>query len=144
METILCQYLKYPFHWKRFFHLLEIYFKRILYYSQWQRIFFLKETIFFHSHFFFETIAEIRGTPKFLKHLVFARRNRVLFFQALIRMEVAFWSSEIAFFSGNPSFWLVETDFWLTGNFMLLFGAFLCWWTLEIRCEPIFFDFFYS
>ena len=52
METILFQYLKYPFHWKQFFHLLEIYFKRILYYSQWQWIFFLLETIFFHSDFF--------------------------------------------------------------------------------------------
>ena len=144
METILCQYLKYPFHWKWFFHLLEIYFKRILYYSQWQRIFFLKETIFFHSHFFFETIAEIRGRPKFLKHLVSARRNRVLFFSGTDSNGSSFSVQWNCIFSGNPSFWLVETDFWLTGNFMLLFGAFLCWWTLEIRCEPIFVDFFYS
>ena len=48
--------------------------------------------------FFLETIIASRGSPKFLKHLVSARRNRFLFFQALIRMEVAFRSSEIAFF----------------------------------------------
>ena len=132
METILCQYLEYPFHWKRFFHLVEIYFKRILYYSQWQRISFLVETIFFHSLFFFlETITASRGRPTFLKHLVSARRNRFLFFQALIRMEVAFRSSEIAFF--RKSFVLLETDFWLIANFMLLFGAFLCWWTLFLK-----------
>ena len=52
VETISFQYLIYPFHWKQFFHLLEIYFKRILYYSQWQRISCLLETIFFHSEFF--------------------------------------------------------------------------------------------
>ena len=70
----------------------------MLYQSQWQRIFLLVEPIFFHSYFFLETIIAIRGRPKFLKHLVSARRNRVLFFQALIRMEVPFRYSEIAFF----------------------------------------------
>ena len=77
VDTILCQYLKYPFHWKQFFHLLEMSFKRILYYSQWQRIFFLVETIFFHSHFL-ETIITIRGRRKFLKNLVSVRRSRFL------------------------------------------------------------------
>ena len=45
-------------------------------------------------------------------------------------------------FSGNRSFWLVETDFLLIANFIFLFGAFSCRWTLEIRCKPIFFHFF--
>ena len=49
VETILFQYLKYYFHWNQFFHLLQLYFRRILYYSQ---IFCLLETIFFHSDFF--------------------------------------------------------------------------------------------
>ena len=61
METISCQYLKYPFHWKRFFHLLEIYFKRILYYSQWQ----LVETIFFHSHFSWKPLLQLEGGQSF-------------------------------------------------------------------------------
>ena len=67
VETILFQYLKYPFHWKQFFHLLEIYFKRILYYSQWQRIFCLVETIFLFLfiQIFLETIIAIRGRPIF-------------------------------------------------------------------------------
>ena len=146
METILCQYLKYPFHWKQFFHLLEIYFKRILYYKQWQRIFFLVETIFFHSHFFLESIIASRGSPKFLKHLVSARRNRFLFFfQALIRTEVAFRSSEIAFF--RKSFVLASGNGFLINcklyafirSFSLLVDT-----ILEIRCKPIFFHFFYS
>ena len=144
MPTIFCQYLEYHFHWKWFFHLLEIYFKRIPYYSQWQRIFFLVETIFIHSLFFFlETIIASRGRPKFLKHLVSARRNRFLFFfQVLIRMEVAFRSSEIAFF--RKSFVLASGNEFLINckvyafirSFSLLVDA-----ILEIRCKPIFFLF---
>ena len=64
VETISFQYFKYPFHWKQFFHLLEIFFKRILYSSQWQRISCLLETIFFHSEFL-ETITAIGGWPIF-------------------------------------------------------------------------------
>ena len=52
----------------------------------------------FIQFFFLETIIAIRGRPKLLKHLVPARSNRFFFFQALIRIEVAFRSSEIAFF----------------------------------------------
>ena len=52
VETILFQFLKFSFYWKQFSHLVEIYFKRILYYGQWQRIFCLVERIFFHSYFF--------------------------------------------------------------------------------------------
>ena len=81
METFLCQYLKYLFHRKQFFHLLEIYFKRILYCSLWQWIFFIVETIFFHSHFL-ETIKGITGRQIFLKNLVSAGRNRFLKFSS--------------------------------------------------------------
>ena len=139
------QYLKYPFHWKQFFHLFEIYFKRILYYSQWQRIFCLVETIFFHSHFL-ETIIAIRGRPIFKKEsLISARGNRFQFIQILIQMEVAFRSSEIAFFK--------ESFILASGNrcsinyklFAFIWGFFLLVDTiLEIRCKPVFFDFFYS
>ena len=51
VETILFQFLKYPFYWKQFFDVWERYFKQILYYRQWQRIFCLMRTIFFHSYF---------------------------------------------------------------------------------------------
>ena len=49
VETISFQFRKYFFYWKQFFHLLEIYFKPILYYGQWQQIFCLIGTILFHS-----------------------------------------------------------------------------------------------
>ena len=85
-----------------------------------------------------------RGRPKFLKHLVSARRNRVLFFfQAVIRMEVAFRSSKIAFFrksfvlaSGN-GFFINCKLYAFIRSFSLLVDT-----ILEIRCKPIFFHFF--
>ena len=92
--------------------------------------------------FFFETIIASSGRPKFFKHLVSARRNRFLFFQALIRMEVAFRSSEIAFFresfvlaSGNE--FLINCELYaFIRSFSLLVDT-----VLEIRCKPIFFHF---
>ena len=118
VETILFQYFKYAFHLKQFFHLLEVYFKRILHYSQWQRIFFLfllEETVFFN------------------------------FFQILFRMEVSFWPSEITFF--KKSFILASGNGCLINyklcafvwSFFLLVNA-----ILEIRRKVIFFDLFYS
>ena len=103
------------------------------------------EAILFHSHFL-ETIIAIRVRPKFLKRLVSARRNRFLFFsfffQALIRMEVAFWSSEITFFrrsfvlaSGN-GFLINYRLYAFIRSFSLLVDT-----ILEIRCKPIFFHF---
>ena len=101
------------------------------------------EYSFIHFSFFFlETIIASRGSPKFLKHLVSARRNRFLFFQALIRMEVAFRSSEIAFF--RKSFVLASGNEFLINcklyafirSFSLLVDT-----ILEIRCKPIFFHF---
>ena len=38
METILFQFLKYPFYWKQYLDLSERYFKQTLYYGQWQQI----------------------------------------------------------------------------------------------------------
>ena len=78
VETILFQYLKYPFHWKHFFHLLEIYFKRILHYSHWQRIFCLMKTIFFHSHFFRNYYCNKREANIFKNFFISARGNRFL------------------------------------------------------------------
>ena len=78
VETILFQYLKYPFHWKQFFHLLQMYFKRILHYSQWQWIFCLVGTIFFHSHIL-ETIMAIKGRPIFLKNSSFLLEETIFF-----------------------------------------------------------------
>ena len=98
----------------------------------------------FHSHFFLETITAIRGRPKFLKHLVSARRNRVLFFQALIRMEAAFRSSEIAFF--RKSFVLASGNGFLINYKLYAFirsFSLLVDTILDIRCKPIFFHFFY-
>ena len=93
------------------------------------------------NFFFLETIIGSRGRPKFLKHLFSARRNRFLFFQALIRIEVAFWSSEIACF--RKSFVLASRNGFLINcklyafirSFSLLVDT-----ILEIRCKLIFFQ----
>ena len=69
VEAISFQYFKYPFHWKQFFHLLEIYFKWILYHSQWHRISCLLETTFFHSNFFQNHYCNWREVNIFLKIL---------------------------------------------------------------------------
>ena len=67
VETIFFQFLKFPFHWREFFDLAEISFKRILYYCQWPLIFCLMVTKFFYSYvfYFFETIITVRGRPIF-------------------------------------------------------------------------------
>ena len=62
-----------PSIWK---HLLEIYFKRILYYSQWERIFCLVEAIFLFIHFFWKPLLQLEGGQYFLKNLISARGNR--------------------------------------------------------------------
>ena len=122
VETILFQRLKYLFHQKQFFHLLEIYFKQILYYSQPQRIFCLVETIFFHSDFFRNHYCDLRKANIFLKNLIFTRGNCFIqfVFQKLTQMEVAFGPVK-SHFPRNPSFWLVETDF-----FFFFFPSFFC------------------
>ena len=112
VETILFQHLKYLFHQKQFFHLLEINFKQILFYSQPQRIFCLVETIFFHSDFFRNHYCDLRKANIFFKNLIFTRGNCFIqfVFQKLTQMEVAFGPVK-SHFPRNPSFWLVETDF---------------------------------
>ena len=102
-ETI--QYLKYPFHWNQFFHLLEVYFKWILHYSQWQGIFFLfllDETVF------------------------------LIFFQILIRMEVAFRSSKIAFFK---EYFILASGNRCSINYKLcrFIWIFFSWWTQFLK-----------
>ena len=97
------------------------------------------ETIFFYSRLFLETIIAITGRPKFLKHLVSARRNCFLFFQALIRMEVAFRSSAIAFF--RKSFVLASGKGFLINYKLYAFirsFSLLVDTILEIRCKPEF------
>ena len=66
VETIWFQFLKYSFYWRQFFHLLEICFKRILYYDQWQRVFCLMRLFI---HIFFGTITAITRRPIFKKIL---------------------------------------------------------------------------
>ena len=145
METILFQYLKYPFHWKQFLHLLEIYFKRILYYSQWQRIFSLLETIFFQSDFFGNHYCNQREANIFKNILISATLEEPfssVFFQILTQMETAFRFSEIAFF--KESFILASGNGFSINyklcafirSFFLLVDA-----MLEISCKPVFFHF---
>ena len=130
METISFQYLKYPFHWKLFFYLLEIYFKQILYNSQWWWISCLLETIFFHSDLFGNYYCNWRRVIFFKKLLFLVLQRKPFssfFFQILPRMEVAFRFSEMAF---------------LKGSFILASGNGFP--MLEIRCKPVLFDFFNS
>ena len=103
---------------------METYFKRIFYYSQWQRIFCLMGTIFFHQYFL--SIDVIRRRPIF-KKILFLLVETVFFsfFQTLIRMEAVFWSTEIVFF--NKFFILASgKGFWQNINLLLLFGALFC------------------
>ena len=106
---------------------MNIYFEWIFYYSQWQRIFCLLETI----QILLETVNAIRGKPLFLKNSYFCYCSGNCFLQF-------FWDTDLngnsfsvqwnSHFSRNLSFWLVEMDFWLITSFRLLFGAFSCWW----------------
>ena len=101
--------------------------KQILYYSQRQQIFYLVETIFFHSHFFLETIIVIRRRPIFLKNIfISASRNRFFPFFQMIRMELAFRSSEIAFF--KESFILASGNgFSINYKLCVFIRSFFCW-----------------
>ena len=125
------QHIKYPVYWRQLLHLLEIYFKRILYCSQWQRIFFLVETIFFHSHFFWKPLLQLEG-GQYFKIILFLLEETVFFnfFQIMIRMEVAFRSSEIVFFKES---FILASEKGFSINCKLLFGAFFCWWTQFLK-----------
>ena len=113
------------------FNLLKAIFpflKQILYYSQRQQIFYLVETIFFHSHFFLETITVIRGRPIFLKNILFLLVETVFFFPffQMIRMELAFRSNEIAFF--KESFILASGNgFSINYKLCVFIRSFFCW-----------------
>ena len=48
---------------------VKIYFKRILYYGQWQWIFFLMGTILSHSYFFLKPLMPLAGDQYFKKIL---------------------------------------------------------------------------
>ena len=111
VKTILFQFLKYHFCWKQFFHLVEKYFKRILYYGQWQRIFCLIGTILIHSYFLMSTIIAIRGRPIF-KRILYLLVETVFFkfFRHWFKWKQSF-DPLTSYFSTNPSFWLVETIF---------------------------------
>ena len=123
----MCQHPKYPFYWKQLFHLLEIYFKRILYYRQWQQIFFLVETIFSYSHFFGKPLLQLEG-GQYFKKVLFLLEETVFFnfFQIMIRMEVAFRFSEIQFFK---ECFILASGNEFSINYKILFGAFFYRWT---------------
>ena len=99
-------FLKYIFSWKQFFHLVEIYFKRILYYGQR----YISER---HSfiHTFFETIIVIKGRPIF-KKLLFLLVEAVFFkfFRHWFKWKQSCGPLK-SYFSTNPSFWLMKTIF---------------------------------
>ena len=129
METILFEFLKYPL-------LIFLYYSKdiVLDYSQWQRIFCLVETMFFHSHFF-ETIIAIRGRPQCFLKIWFLLEEIVFFnfFQILIRMEVAFRSNEITCF--EESFILASGNGFLINYKTLCFYSefFFFWWTKFLK-----------
>ena len=97
--------------------------------------------------FFWKALLQQKGSHYFIKKICNCRRNRFLqlFFQILTRMKVAFRFSEIAFF--KESFILASRNGFSINyklcafiwNFFLLVDA-----MLEIRCKPVFFNFFYS
>ena len=65
VETILFQLLKYPFYWKQFFRLMEIYLNPLL--RPVARIFCLMGTIFFDSYFFWKQLLPLEGDHYFKK-----------------------------------------------------------------------------
>ena len=139
----LFQYLKHPFHLKQFFRLLEIYLKRIVYYSWWQRIFCLLVMVFFHSDFYgnhYCNQTEAIILKKILFLLLYRKPFSSIFFQILTQTEVAFRFSEIAFL--RESFILVSGNGFSINcklcaficNFFLLVDA-----MFEVRYKSVFF-----
>ena len=144
-ETSLFQYLKYPLHLKHIFYLLEIYFKRILCCSQWQSNFCLVETIFSHSHFW-EALLQLEGGRYFLKNLISVRGNH---FREIF--SDTDWNGSCFLVQWNHIF----QGILLSGKRKRIFALFkLCAFfrsffllvdnILEIRCKPVFFNFFMS
>ena len=132
VETILFQYLKHTFHWRQFFHLLEIYFKQILQPVATDFQFSGNDILSFT--FVQMPSSQLEGGQYLKKYILFLLGETVffLFFQILIRMEVAFRSNEIAFF--KESFILASGNgFRSITNFVLLFGFFFCWWTQFLK-----------
>ena len=109
------------------FFILWKYFKQILYYGQWQQIFSLAETIFFHSYFSFKTIIAIRGRLLFKKSYFCWWKPFSSIFQTLIQMEAVFRSSEIVFF--NESFIVaIVNGFSFNYKPSAFIQSFFCWW----------------
>ena len=142
VEIILFQYLKYTFHWKRLFYHVGVYplLKAVA------TNFLFTENGILSLRFFFEIIIAIRRRPIFfLKQILFLLEETFFkfFFQILTRMEVAFSSSEIKFFkesfilaSGNGIFSNYKVCAFTQSFFHLVDTM------LEIRCKPIFLNFF--
>lgn len=123
MGIILYQLLKYFVHWKRFFHLVNKFFKTVFYDGQQQRIFYFVGTVFFHSYFL-KPLLQLEGGP-FYKTIISAGGNRFLqIFHTLNWMEAVFCSGEKDLFWRNPSFWLANMEFRLIKNLVLLFRNF--------------------
>ena len=133
------QYLKHTFHWRQFFHLLEIYFKQILQPVATDFQFSGNDILLFT--FFWKPLSQLEEGQYLKKYILFLLEETVFFFffQILISMEVAFRSNEIAFFkkslilaSGN-GFSINYKLCAFIRSFFLLVGT-----ILEIRCKPIY------
>ena len=145
-ETIFFQYLKNSFHWKQFFRNI----------FQTNTLLQIVATDFLFSGndilpftFIWKPLLQLVGDQS-LKNILFLLEEIVFFLFFLKRFELAFRSSQgslnnrnicylnflgpvKSYFSRNTSFWLVEMDFWSITHFVLLFGAFFCWWTQFLK-----------
>ena len=96
--------------------------------------------------FLFKPLLQLEGGQYFKKILFLLEKTGFfVFFQILIRMEVAFWASEIVFFkepfilaSGNGFSINYKLCAFIRSFFLLVDTI------LQIRCKPILFHFFYS
>ena len=124
METILFQFLKYPFYWKQVFHLVKIFFKQILYYCQWQRIFCLNKCrpIFKEEHY----SCSLKPFSWILTDIAASGSSFFLLVEMKFLSLIA--SSVFKFWVNFKPYRLIQTFFSATGK----------------QGKPVFFDFFSS
>ena len=117
VETILFQFLKYPFYWKQGFHLVEIHFKHIFYYDQWQQIFCL-----------------IKCRPNFKQeHYSCSFKPFSWIFTDIPVSGSSFFRLVEMKILSNPSQRLVYSNFGLISNHILQFKAFFCYWKAGVN-----------
>ena len=124
-------------------------FQRILHSGQWKRFLVDYKPFALIQSFFLlvETILEIKCRPIFKEeHYSCSLKPFSLIFGDIAASGNSFFRLVETDFSSNPSSRLVYTDFWLISNGVLLFRVFslLLDSITEIRCKPVFFDFFSS